>query len=209
MSAQPQQQPAGDAGNVADTLLRAMLMQAAASAQTQAPAAAHPAPAPEAAPTRARRGVRPVARLEGWGERIGAIAALGVAAAGWLAGGWSTLTAGAAVGLPIVPAWPWALAGSAPALLAMWLLPLLFSAIELGVDRRGALWPLWWLAVVCDAGSTYYGAVLTIGGRAVQVGPGFVVPSAGPWLWGAATGAAFLLTFGPEFLARRVIRAWV
>ena len=138
-------------------------------------------------------------------ETLAHLAGLAICAGGWLVGGWLTLSALAALGLPVAPAigWPWALTA---AQLAPWCIPIGASIIEtVWADAPGWRAVLFWLVVAIDAGSTYYGATLTAAGVFIPLGPGFALPSAGPGLAVLGVLAAIVFTFGPERAGRRLL----
>lgn len=125
--------------------------------------------------------------------------------AGWMLGGFFTLTALTALGLPIVASisWPWALSSAA---LASWSIPLIISLIEVRFWPNGAsgwrAWFFWGIALI-DVASTIYGLRVALADRPIPLGAGFTLAQGSTALWLTACVLALILTFAPEQIVTR------
>ncbi|GAB4185395.1 MAG: hypothetical protein Fur005_47820 [Roseiflexaceae bacterium] len=120
-------------------------------------------------------------------------------------GGFFTLTALHALGLPLLVQidWPWALPRAAQ---LAWLVPLFISLIEVRFWPNGSNgWRSWlfWGVSLIDVASTIYGLSIALSDRTIPLGAGFMLPRATDTLWLVACLLALLLTFAPEQIILR------
>lgn len=172
--------------------LRALLNDGTAAREQPQAAPAEP----KTAKGTARTGTGKVsARLA---ESLATGGALLLAGLGWAIGGFFTITALRALGLPLDALGWWA-----------WLIPAAISAIELRwwpTRARGWQIGVFWLVALVDLASTYYGLSLYLAGRLIPLGPGFMLTSGSTALIAVCLAAAALLTFLPERLAKAALR---
>ncbi len=193
--------PEAPAAPVIDAaLLAALLAQSQQLAQPVGAGEPRATPAPSAA-TRSRRAQS---------QLVDTLAYAGAACfglGGWMLGGFFTLTALAAVGLPVVAtiSWPWALPSAA---LISWLIPLNVSLIEVRFWPNGSSgWRSWlfWAISLIDVASTVYGLSVALANRPIPLGAGFTLGRGSDALWMVACILALILTFAPEQIVTRSI----
>ena len=174
------------------TLLAELLKQAPARSPVLSPAPARNAPQ-----RRAQRATAPVLRRTV--ATVALLGGIGLAIAAWLFGGVLTLRALAAIGLvpPPTIGLPWQMELN---LLLPWLIPIVFSAIELvGNQTHGwSLRVLFWLLVVIDVGSTWFGLAIGATGRFIPLAGGIQIPTNFSQVLAICLVPAILLTFLPE-----------
>lgn len=175
--------------------LKAMLEAAPAPATPAgSPAPSRPAPPrPAPAPSTVSARKRTPQLFRQLGESLAALSALGLAVAMWYAGAYFTLTALAAIGLPIERLGDW-----------RWAIPVGFSLIELywwPRDGSPAKLSVFVAIAGADLLSTLYGVFQQSAGAFIPLGTGYTLPREGIGLLFPAALISFVLTFAPERLA--------